>query len=438
MKKNYDIVVVGCGYTGLTAATELIDKGFSVLVIEKSSFIGGLGSIIKLSNGSFCESFYHHFFTHDQSLIKYTKRFLNIKPTFKETKMSIFFKGKHHSWNGLIDLIKYPHIELMGKFRFILATILLSKKVLSRNFLDNVSLSEGLEKLYGKNSFKSVWRPMIKGKFGNKVKNIPLRWMQGRLKQRIESRKGGKEQLGFIEGSLNRLTYKIEEFIKLENSDILKNANISDLEWDKKNRKYNILAENRNRSIKKFSADKIVFTTPSHIANSIIKKVDTGILQWTNHNYFTAYCVMLELSESLSDYYWTNIADDEIFFCGYIEQTQLTGIEEYQGLHISYLTKYVYLKNNEKLKSEEYLKNSAYEALKILFPKRNIKNIIKNIHISVSQNAQVVTDFDFKQSDMNLMKSYDMFIGNMSNVYPDERSINNAIKVGKELAKNIN
>lgn len=76
--------------------------------------------------------------------------------------------------------------------------------------------------------------------------------------------------------------------------------------------------------------------------------------------------------------------------------------------------------------------------MKILFPKRDIKNIIKNIHISVSQNAQVVTDFDFKKSDMNLMKSYDIFIGNISNVYPDERSINNAIKVGKELAKNIN
>ena len=33
MEKNYDIVIFGCGYTGLTAATELIDKGFSVLII---------------------------------------------------------------------------------------------------------------------------------------------------------------------------------------------------------------------------------------------------------------------------------------------------------------------------------------------------------------------------------------------------------------------
>ena len=35
---------------------------------------------------------------------------------------------------------------------------------------------------------------------------IPLRWMQGRLKQRIQSRKQGKEKLGYIEGSLFRLT----------------------------------------------------------------------------------------------------------------------------------------------------------------------------------------------------------------------------------------
>ena len=35
---------------------------------------------------------------------------------------------------------------------------------------------------------------------------------------------------------------------------------------------------------------------------------------------------------------------------------------------------------------------------------------------------------------MELLKKHNLFLGNMSNVYPDERSINNAIKVGKILA----
>ena len=47
---------------------------------------------------------------------------------------------------------------------------------------------------------------------------------------------------------------------------------------------------------------------------------------------------MIELKESLSEYYWTNIADRDLFFCGYIEQTRLTGNAEY-GLKYSLFNK---------------------------------------------------------------------------------------------------
>ena len=112
MKVNLKVAVIGGGFTGLAATINLIEKGYSVILIEKSKNLGGLGSIITLSNGSKCESFYHHFFTHDKELISYTERFLNTKPTFKETKMGIFYEGNHYSWNGIFDLIRYPHINL--------------------------------------------------------------------------------------------------------------------------------------------------------------------------------------------------------------------------------------------------------------------------------------------------------------------------------------
>ena len=217
MKADFKAAVIGGGFTGLAATIKLIDKGYSVILIEKSSSLGGLGKTLTLSNGFKCESFYHHFFTHDQELIRYLKRFLNTKPNFRETKMAIFYKGNHYSWNGIFDLIKYPHINLLGKFRFMFATILLSKKFLNSSFLDNHSLSEGLKNLYGNSSYKSVWEPMIKGKFGNKADSIPLRWMEGRLKQRIESRKAGKEKLGFLKGSLDRLTEKLRSYILEKN-----------------------------------------------------------------------------------------------------------------------------------------------------------------------------------------------------------------------------
>ena len=38
---------------------------------------------------------------------------------------------------------------------------------------------------------------------------------------------------------------------------------------------------------------------------------------------------------------------------------------------------------------------------------------------------------------MECLKNQKIYCGNMSNVYPEERSINNAIKVGYELSKKV-
>ena len=146
---------------------------------------------------------------------------------------------------------------------------------------------------------------------------------------------------------------------------------------------------------------------------------------------------MIELKEQLSKYYWTNIADKSIYFCGYIEQTNLTGCNEYKGLYLGYLTKYVFLEKNQKPLTKYELKKIAFKSLKILFPKKDIRAIVKKMYISISINAQVLTDFKFNQTNMDCLKKQNIYFGNMSNVYPDERSINNAIRVGYKLSKKI-
>ena len=75
--------------------------------------------------------------------------------------------------------------------------------------------------------------------------------------------------------------------------------------------------------------------------------------------------------------------------------------------------------------------------MKKLFPNKNINKVVKKIHVSISKNAQVVTDFEFQKTNIALMKKINIFLANMSNVYPDERSINNALKIGEDLIENI-
>ena len=56
MKDIYEIAVVGGGYTGLAVATELIDKGYSVILIEKTDEFGGLELAIRLHQNLYRQS----------------------------------------------------------------------------------------------------------------------------------------------------------------------------------------------------------------------------------------------------------------------------------------------------------------------------------------------------------------------------------------------
>ena len=113
---------------------------------------------------------------------------------------------------------------------------MLSSSFLKNNFLDRESLSSGMLSLYGKNCFKYIWEPIIRGKFGEKSHKIPLRWMSGRLKQRLESRVNGKESLGFIPGSIQLLTNKVEKYIvESRNSYLFKGTTVSSMKIDQQN-----------------------------------------------------------------------------------------------------------------------------------------------------------------------------------------------------------
>ena len=439
MSQKSTVLIVGAGYTGLATAIYLIDRGFKVYLIEKSNSLGGLGKIVTLSNKKLCEAFYHHYFINDKYLIDFLKRFIDKTPTYKTGSMSIFSKNNYYSWNGLFDLIFFPKINFLSKIRFIISTLILSKGFLSKKMLDRTSLLNGMQTLFGAQSFKKIWEPILYGKFGNKVDVIPLRWMSGRLRQRIESRKFGEEKLGYLEGSISRLTESIAKFInKSNNSKIFKCSEIKKIIFNSKISKYKIQIRTRNTIKILENIDKLIFTTDQNVTKNILRMNSLrGISSLKSQKYFTAYCVLIELNESLSKYYWTNIADKSIYFCGYIEQTNLTGCNEYDGLHLGYLTKYVFLEKNEKPLSKYELEKIAYESLKSLFPQKNINDVVKKMHISISDKAQVLTDFEFTKTNMECLKNQKIYCGNMSNVYPEERSINNAIKVGYELSKKV-
>ena len=65
--KVSDLLIVGGGITGLSAAYFAAKKGLKVTVIEAGKTFGGLLSTFEIG-GNRLEYYYHHFFTHDEEL----------------------------------------------------------------------------------------------------------------------------------------------------------------------------------------------------------------------------------------------------------------------------------------------------------------------------------------------------------------------------------
>jgi hypothetical protein len=60
------IIVIGAGFTGLTASYEIARQGIPVTVLEKDNQVGGLAGNFQLGS-QHLEKFYHHLFNHDWS-----------------------------------------------------------------------------------------------------------------------------------------------------------------------------------------------------------------------------------------------------------------------------------------------------------------------------------------------------------------------------------
>ena len=103
------------------------------------------------------------------------------------------------------DLLKFTPMGITDKIRFMLSSIYLGKMTDWEKW-ESIAALDWFYKYAGRSATDSVWRPLLEIKFGSYANRIPTAWMVGRLKQRMNSRKGTEEHLGYIKGSLQTLT----------------------------------------------------------------------------------------------------------------------------------------------------------------------------------------------------------------------------------------
>lgn len=426
---NGHLIVVGGGITGLAIAYIAAREGKQVTVLEGSPKFGGLLDTFSI-NGNRLERFYHHFFTHDAE-INWLINDLGLKDKliYRKTKMGVYHQGKVYDFTTTKDLIGFSPLGWMDKLRFGLSGIYLGKMADWRNN-EHVSALEWFQKKVGGKVAKVIWEPLLKVKFGQYYDKIPLAWMIGRLRQRMGSRKNGDEKLGYIKGSLGVLLDALLLRLKSMGVELVANAKVEELVI------HNGEIKGVNTEASEFHSDKVVLTIPSTPVEKLLRHHNASLADKVSRvKYFGAVCVILELKQALSDIYWLNVAEDNFPFGGIIEQTNFIGPEGYDGMHIAYLSRYFTQDETIANMDDGEIKQMMIGRLSEIYPEFK-QDWIKKTHIFKTRSAATVCDLNFSEKVIDAkLPIKGLFLANMMHIYPDERSVNNSIRVAAEVCR---
>ncbi|NLX64845.1 MAG: NAD(P)/FAD-dependent oxidoreductase [Clostridiaceae bacterium] len=427
-----NIAIVGAGITGITAGFLLSQKGNRVTVYEKENYLGGLASSLRVGNEDL-ERFYHHFFTNDSYLLSLIDE-LNIKDRLNwyKPKNAIYIDNSIYPFTTPLDLLYFKPLSFVSRIRMGIM-VLASRLISDYSAFETITAKEWIIKNSGQEAWEKIWEPLIKSKFDIDSENISGTWIWNKLKLRSSSR--GKnlnnEMLGYLDGSFNKIFKIMAEKIHKADGRILLNNEVTAI-IKNENGSFDIMAKNH-----KSNYDKVLFTgSPNLLENILHGPYDNYKSLLRKIRYKANICAILELSESLSPYYWITVAQDGLPFVLIIEHTNLVGLREYNS-HIVYLSRYLDMSDPLYSATEHEIINGFISGLKKVFPKLN-QRIIKNITLTRVPFAQPVITPGYSKIIPDIKTPVEgLYLTSMCQIYPEDRGLNYAVRLGRKAANEI-
>lgn len=434
MAVRTDIVVIGAGFAGLSAAFNLLKHGARVLVIEKESFPGGMASCNEINNFHI-EKFYHHFFTHDSDVIALAEELgIADELIWNKSRMGYFSSNRLYSFTTLTDLLRFREVGFIDRLKFGLFSFYARR---SNNYesLHGITAKEWVNQIIGSSGYEKIIAPLIKSKFGVHMSDISAAFLKGRIESRAQSRNSflGKEIFGYCRGGLqNFISVLMEKICKLEGS-IRLNTEVTDI-TARGNSSF-VIRTSHKESIE---CERIIITVPVPVMGKMIFSDIDATAVMNKFDYRSVVCLCLGIKEKLSNYYWINIVSDEIPFGVIVEHTNLVPSSFYNGTQIVYLSGYYdtfspFLEMDDREIFDLFMKG-----LKKIFPDFK-ESKTEWWMVSREPFATPVFKRDFDKLLFELKSRLPRrfhLTGNLLS-YPQSRNINTVIKLGKKAAEEI-
>ena len=445
--------VIGAGMTGLVAAYRLAQAGHECIVYERWPGLGGQVATLEVDDGVRLERYYHHLFSSDRHIAELYDE-LGIEPGIEwiPSSVAVFANGRSHPFTSPIDLLRFPAMSFGARVRMGVTALRLQRSRKGVDAYESVTAATWIRENMGEEAWSAVWGPLLRGKFGDRAEDISMAWIWSKLnlRRQIKGREARQELLGYPAGSWEPLLTRLQAEIESRGGQVLIDRPARRLSRAGSAFRVSPAAPasfRRGHDPGGFEPggpedefDAIVATVPSDVFVSLL---DDELVQALGPDYIgrleateyhAAVCLLLELSEQFSPFYWTNIADIDLPFVGLIEQTNLIPPERYGGRRFLYVANYV-APGDPLLDLDMDGVIRLYEpGLRKVNP-RFTADWIERSWLFREPGAQPIVTVGYHERIPPLRTpAPGLVLANTTQIYPEDRGTNYSVRLGEDAA----
>ncbi|NLY74906.1 MAG: NAD(P)/FAD-dependent oxidoreductase [Firmicutes bacterium] len=424
------IGIIGAGATGLTAAYRLAGSGCDVVVYERERESGGLVKTVNIG-GEDLECFYHHIFTSDLDLIGLIDELgLGSDLLWLTPSNGIYLNHRLYPFTSPLDLLLFKELNFWERIRLGLL-VLEAKTVKDWRRLESITAKEWVLQKAGPNVYHKIWGPLLNSKFDHDAEIVSAAWLWNKFKLRGSTRGKNiqREMLGYLKGSFGRVYRRLEAEILKAGGRILHNRAVERI-IPRPDGALEVSAGGQSEIF-----DRVICTAaPEILAGLIRENQPSYAADLEKVRYKANICVILELTERLTPYYWTSITQPDSPFVAVIEQTNLLPASNYQS-HLVYLSRYLDATDQLFHASQEKVVELFIAYLYKIFPGFNQINL-KKAHLFKARYTQPVVVTDYSRIIPELKTPVpNLYLASMAQIYPEDRGQNYAVRMGNQIAR---
>ncbi len=422
------IAIVGAGFSGMTAALDLIKDGYEVTIFEGTGGPGGLAAGFKEPGWEWSvENFYHHWFTSDAHMFRLFKELgVEKKVLVRHPTTVMYYKEKFYPFDSILSALLYPGLGFgLNKIRFGLVGVYMR---LTKNWkpMEKTTVDAWMCKWAGEKVYREMWEPMVIGKFSERyAKVVNMAWMWARFHVRstkLVTYEGGFQAFAddfariLVEKGVNiRYNSPVEQITSAAGHQVCLKVNGQEQTFDR------VLV-----TLSPAQMAKMAPQLPQEYLQGLLALKSLG-----------AVVLVISLKHQLSreGYYWFNLPKSAGFpFLALVEHTNFQPAEKFGGEHLIYCGDYLST-------DHEYFSMNAEELLQKFMPSFTRINPdfkpewVNRVWLKKATYAQPVPLVNHSRNIPAIKTPLEgLYFASMSQVYPYDRGTNFAVGIAHEAS----